>query len=130
MRKRQPTRSRRAKRRTGSPTNIKKAEYLNAKAGLQEWKDYSTIPNLSFHVLIQDPVRAFADSENGGMYNRNFVTTEEFEKILNQIYNNGYVLVDFNSFVSSNVDLILANANVTEVQADSSSDSTEDSSAN
>lgn len=85
--------------------NSKKAEYLNAKASLQEWKDYSTIPNLSFHVLIQDPVRAFADRENGGMYNRNFVTTEEFEKILNQIYNNGYVLVDFNSFVSSNVDL-------------------------
>ena len=85
--------------------NSKKSEYLNAKASLQEWKDYSTIPNLSFHVLIQDPVRAFADRENGGMYNRNFVTTEEFEKILNQIYNNGYVLVDFNSFVSSNVDL-------------------------
>ena len=83
----------------------KKSEYLNAKASLQEWKDYSVIPNLSFHVLIQDPVRAFADSENGGQYNRNFVTTEEFEKILNQLYNNGYVLVDFNSFVSSNVDL-------------------------
>ena len=83
----------------------KRAEYLNAQASLQEWKDYSVIPNLSFHVLIQDPVRAFADSENGGMYNRNFVTTEEFEKILNQLYNNGYVLVDFNSFVSSNVDL-------------------------
>ena len=88
-----------------SEITAKRAEYLNAKASLQEWKDYSTIPNLSFHILIQDPVRAFADSENGGMYNRNFVTTEEFEKILNQLYNNGYVLVDFNSFVSSNVDL-------------------------
>lgn len=88
-----------------SELDAKKAEYLNAKASLQEWKDYSTIPNLSFHILIQDPVRAFADSENGGMYNRNFVTTDEFGKILTQLYNNGYVLVDFNSFVSSNVDL-------------------------
>ncbi len=85
--------------------NSKRSGYLNEQASLQEWKDYSTIPNLSFHVLIQDPIRAFADSENGGQYNRNFVTTEEFSKILNQLYNNGYVLVDFNSFVASNVDL-------------------------
>ena len=83
----------------------KKSEYLNEKAKLQEWKDFSNIPNLSFHVLIQDPVRAFADSELGGQYNRNFVTVEEFSKILEQLYNNGYVLVDFAHFVASNEDL-------------------------
>lgn len=83
----------------------KKSEYLNEKAKLQEWKGFSNIPNLSFHVLIQDPVRAFADSEYGGQYNRNFVTVEEFSKILEQLYNNGYVLVDFPHFVASNEDL-------------------------
>lgn len=83
----------------------KKSAYMNAKSQLVEWKDYSTIPNLSFHVLIQDPIRAFADQEYGGMYNRNFVTTEEFSKILNQLYSNNYVLVDFDSFVASSEDL-------------------------
>ena len=85
--------------------NAKKAAYMNEKSKLVEWKDVNAIPNLSFHVLIQDPVRAFADKENGGQYNRNFVTTDEFSKILTQLYNNGYVLVDFKSFVGSNQDL-------------------------
>lgn len=85
--------------------NAKRAAYMNEQSKLVEWKDVNAIPNLSFHVLMQDPVRAFADKENGGQYNRNFVTTEEFSKILNQLYNNGYVLVDLKHFVASNVDL-------------------------
>ena len=79
-----------------------KSEYMSAQNGLVEWKDLSTVPNLSFHVLIHDLTRALADTENGGMYNRNFVTTEEFSKILEQLYKNGYVLVDMDCFVSSN----------------------------
>ena len=51
---------------------------------------------------MADPVRAFADKEFGGLYNRNFVSTDEFEKILDQLYVNGFVLVDYDSFVSSN----------------------------
>lgn len=79
----------------------KRAEYVNAQAAMQEWKDISTIANLSFHVLIADPTRAFADSQLGGQYNKNFVTTDEFSRILNQLYTGNYVLVDFNSFVAS-----------------------------
>ncbi len=84
-------------------TNLK-SEYMSAQTGLVEWKDLSTVPNLSFHVLIHDLTRALADDEYGGMYNRNFVTTEEFSKILDQLYQNGYVLVDMDCFVKSNVD--------------------------
>ena len=83
----------------------KKAAYLNEKSKLVEWKDINAIPNLSFHALIENPVRAYADKEFGGQYNRNFVTTGEFSKILEQLYNNGYVLVDMKSFVASNQDL-------------------------
>ncbi len=79
-----------------------KSEYLSAQNGLVEWKDLSTVPNLSFHVLIHDLTRALADEDNGGMFNRNFVTTEEFSKILDQLYKNGYVLVDMDCFVKSN----------------------------
>lgn len=81
----------------------KKAEYVKAQSNLVEWKDISQIPNLSFHVLIADPARAFADKELGGLYNRNFVTVEEFERVLKELYANDYILVDFDTIVQSNV---------------------------
>jgi len=80
--------------------STKRAEYVNAMNSLVEYKDYSQIPNLSFHVLIADPARAFNDKELGGKYNENFVTIDEFSKILDQLYANNYVLVDFDDFVS------------------------------
>lgn len=83
----------------------KRAEYETIKNSLVEYKDPTLIPNLSFHVLIEDMTRAKQDAELGGKYNKNFVTTGEFSKILNQLYTNGYVLVDFNSFVAANTDL-------------------------
>ena len=83
----------------------KRAEFETARNALVEYKDPTLIPNLSFHVLIEDMARAKQDTELGGSYNRNFVTTGEFSKILTQLYNNGYVLVDFNSFVYSQTDL-------------------------
>lgn len=84
---------------------VKKAEYASAQSGLVEWKDYTSIANLGFHVLIADPARAFADKELGGQYNKNFVTIDEFSKILDQLYAGGYVLVDFDSFTRTNTGL-------------------------
>lgn len=80
---------------------LKKAEYVNAKSTLVEHQDPTLIPNLSFHVLIADMNRAVADEEYGGSYNRNFVSTAEFEKILDQLYLNNYVLVNFDDFVGA-----------------------------
>ena len=79
--------------------------YMNARDSLVEFNSPSTIPNISFHVLIADPVRAFADKDYGGLYNRNFVTIDEFDRILQQLYLNNYVLVDYDSFVSGTTDL-------------------------
>ena len=79
----------------------KRAEYINAKSSLVEHQDPTLIPNLSFHLLVNDMAKAIADQENGGSYNRNFVSTAEFEKILNQLYLNNFVLVDFDSFVGT-----------------------------
>ena len=79
----------------------KKAEYTTAQSQLVEWKDVSQIPNLSFHVLMADPQRAISDAQYGGLYNRNFVTTDEFSKILEQLYAGGYILIDFDSFIST-----------------------------
>lgn len=77
----------------------RRAEYATMKDQVQAWNDPSAITNLSFHSLIVDPSRAFADKQYGPSYKMNFVTVDEFTKILDQIYANGYVLVDFESFV-------------------------------
>lgn len=80
---------------------VKRAEYQNARNALVEHQDPTLIPNLSFHVLVADMKRAVADDEFGGSYNRNFVSTAEFERILDQLYLNNYVLVNFENFVGA-----------------------------
>lgn len=82
----------------------KRSEYINAQSQLVEYKDFSLIPNLGFHVLIEDMSRAVADKDLGGKYNQNFVSTSEFRKILEQLYNNNYVLVDYDSFIGAQQD--------------------------
>lgn len=77
--------------------------YNEAKKNVKPIDDPASIPNLSFHCLIADPARAFIDVEFGKSYNTNYVTIDEFSKILDQLYANGYVLVDFNSFIVETV---------------------------
>ena len=76
-----------------------KRRYEEANANLVAWDDPSEVVNLSFQLLIADPVRAFADDEYATAYNRNFVTTDEFRIILQQLSDNGYVLVSLNDIV-------------------------------
>ena len=57
------------------------------------WPDNSMVPHLFFHSLVVDPERAFNDAESGAGYLDYMVTASEFGKILQQLYDNGYVLV-------------------------------------
>ena len=82
-----------------------RAEYETTMGQLVQYQDTSMIPNLSFHVLIHDMAKAKTEPTYGGKFNRNFVTTSEFSKILQQLYDNGYVLVDFDSFVDTKTDI-------------------------
>lgn len=75
------------------------AAYTQAKNQLQPIDDPSSIPNLSFHCLIADPSRAFTNEDWGVAFNTHYVTIDEFSKILQQLYDKGYVLVDFDSFI-------------------------------
>ena len=77
--------------------------YTQAAAQLKPIDAPSSIPNLSFHCLIADPARAFSDKDWGQSYNQNYVTIDEFSKILEQLYAGGYVLVDFDSFIVETV---------------------------
>lgn len=75
--------------------------YTSIKHGMVAWSS-DQVPILSFHVLLEDLMAALEDptyGQNGtNQYNRNFVTTEEFTVILQQLYDNGYVLVDLDDF--------------------------------
>ena len=74
--------------------------YSLALNSMVSWKA-SDVPNLSFHVLIADGTRAFKDKTYGSSYKKNFVTVSEFAAILQQLYDNGYVLVDLDAFYTT-----------------------------
>ncbi len=78
--------------------------YQDIKAKMVAWEDPAKVLNLSFHVLIEDAQRAYADYTYGRDYNRNFITTAEFRTILDQLYSKGYVLVNMEDLVSVSQD--------------------------
>lgn len=70
--------------------------YRSERSTMVQWGNFGSIPNLSFEMLIVDPQRAFNDDEYASSYKKNFITTEEFSRVLEQLYSNGYILVDMN----------------------------------
>lgn len=68
-------------------------KYCDLKANSVVWDNPSQVLNLSFQMLIADPVRAFSNEEYKNSYNKNFITVDEFRIILDQLYEGGYVLV-------------------------------------
>ena len=73
-------------------------QYKNALADMVVWDDLSKIPNLSFRTLVADLDKAAADPDRGSRYTSRYITTDEFTRILNQLYENGYVLVSLYDF--------------------------------
>lgn len=71
----------------------KRTEYVQKMSELVVYSNPATVPHLSFQMLIADPARAFVNEDYGNSYNRNYVTIDEFEKILQQLYDNNYMLV-------------------------------------
>ena len=69
------------------------ADYTAAKDTLTAWPDVGKVPFISFQPLIADTARAFDDDDNAAYYARNSLTVSEFTAILEQLYDNGYVLV-------------------------------------
>ena len=78
-----------------------RARYEYSKEALVPWEDPNAIINLSFQTLIADPERAYADKEYGKSLKKNFVTTTEFQKILERLYANNYILVGLNDFIET-----------------------------
>lgn len=72
-------------------------EYNAALNALVPYEDMEHIVNLSFNLLIEDLDRALNDSSYGSAgsnaYRNNYITTNEFRAILEQLYANNYILV-------------------------------------
>lgn len=69
-----------------------------------EWADNSMVPHIFFHSLVIDAPKAFADPESGAGYLDYMVTQDEFAKVLQQVYDNGYVLVSPHQLATINAD--------------------------
>ncbi len=71
-------------------------------------KDVTQVPHIFFHSLIVDKDRAFDESRWGSSTvagnNAWMTTVEEFDKIINQMYENGWVLVRMRDLVIVNED--------------------------
>ena len=59
-----------------------RARYEYSKESLMPWQDPNTIINLSFQTLIADTDRAFSHEEYGSSLKKNFITVDEFQKII------------------------------------------------
>lgn len=81
-----------------------RVNYEYSKGSLLVWDDPNSIINLSFHPLVADASRAFNHEEYGDSMDRNFVTVSEFEKILQRLYDNGYVLVGLKDIITTTTD--------------------------
>lgn len=57
-----------------------------------KWADVRQIPHIFVRPLIADADRAFA-SENAESYSADYITVEEFRALLEELYQNDYVLV-------------------------------------
>lgn len=69
-----------------------KQRYLTAKGSLVE-QDIMQIPHVFFHSLIADTSKAFDGDREMDGYNQYMTTIDEFNKIIQQMYDRGFVLV-------------------------------------
>lgn len=75
------------------PEALSRIEQYQATAATMVAADNSAITHVFFHILTVDTERAFTDDKQGKDFNQVMTTIPEFEKILQQMYERGYVLV-------------------------------------
>ncbi len=69
------------------------------KETMVEWSDVRTISHIFVRPLIADTETAFS-SENASTYASNYITVDEFKALLNELYENDYVLVSLHDMAS------------------------------
>ncbi len=82
-------------------TAVKK--YENEKAACVEYP-LENITHVFFHTLIYDTSKAFDGDEDEGGYNQVMTTIDEFNKIIQIMYDQGYVMVSPHDMATVNAD--------------------------
>lgn len=67
--------------------------YENTKSTMVRYSDVTTIPHIFFHSLIADTSRAFDGDSDADGYNLYMTTVYEFERMMEEMYKRGFVLV-------------------------------------
>ncbi|MFC3526184.1 hypothetical protein CHL76_15635 [Marinococcus halophilus] len=78
--------------------------YRQKKEKLVSWDSDQPIPHLFFHSLIVDEERAFDGDGMSQGYRDNMVTVDEFQAILEDLYERDYVLVTMDDIAQLNAD--------------------------
>ena len=78
---------------TNEELSNKEAEYRQLDSQLIVYSQPETITHIFFHSLIVDPQRAFDKDEDQNGYNMYMTTVDEFNAILEAMYQKGYVLI-------------------------------------
>lgn len=74
-----------------------------AKAEAVRWPTYNNITHIFFHTLIADPTLTFDESVTGvkaAQYNEVMTTIDEFVKMMEEMYEKGYVLVSLHQIAA------------------------------
>ncbi len=74
------------------------ASYEKTKAGCTPYS-IDQIPHVFFHTLVRDDAKAFDGDEDSAGYNQVMTTISEFNSIIQQMYNRGYVMVSMHDMV-------------------------------
>lgn len=77
-------------------------QYTTEKAALVLWEDNTEVPHISFQTLIVDTARAFDGDSQSDYYGRNNLTVDEFQAVLEELYDNGYVLISMTDVAAPN----------------------------
>ncbi len=66
--------------------------------------DPENVTHIFYHTIIVDPSKAFDGEADQGGFNQFMVTMDEFEKITNTMYEEGYVMVSMHDMCTVNED--------------------------
>lgn len=76
--------------------------YESLKAQTVQWTDYDKITHIFFHSLVVDSEQAFSSYKSSD-YNQVMTTIEEFQDILQSMYDKGYVLISLHKIAKMEV---------------------------
>ncbi|MBS6196432.1 MAG: polysaccharide deacetylase [Clostridiales bacterium] len=84
---------------------IAKIAKLEAEKSTMVSVSMGEVTHVFYHSLVVDPVRGFAGTDSAAAGFKQWMTTvDEFNSILQEMYNNGYVIVDLHDLVTQTTD--------------------------